>query len=70
MKSQSDVQITQTTYNRYVALKGTSGVTEQDIDQKAADLSAAQANLEAAKANVSAGEANVQRLQEIVAEQS
>jgi RND family efflux transporter MFP subunit len=65
VKAQSDVQITQVTYNRYVALKGTSGVTEQDIDQKAADLSAAQANLEAAKANVSAGEANVQRLIEM-----
>jgi RND family efflux transporter MFP subunit len=65
VKAQSDVQITQTTYNRYVALKGTSGVTEQDIDQKAADLSAAQANLEAAKANVTAGQANVQRLVEL-----
>jgi len=65
VKAQSDVQIAQVTYNRYVTLKGTSGVTEQDIDQKAADLSAANANLEAAKANVSAGEANVQRLQEL-----
>lgn len=65
VKSQSDLQLTQLTYNRFLALKGTSGITQQDLDQKAADLSAAQANLEAAKANVTAAEANVQRLVEL-----
>jgi len=65
VKSESDVQIAQLTYNRYQTLKGTSGVTQQDLDQKAADLSAANANLEAAKANVSAAQANVKRLVEL-----
>ena len=59
------LQMAQITNTRYQSLKGTSGVTQQDLDQKAADLSAADAGLEAAKANVAAADANVRRLTEI-----
>ena len=61
-KAQSDLQIAQVTYKRFKSLKGTSGVTQQDLDQKAADLNSANANVEVGKANVAAAEANVKRL--------
>jgi membrane fusion protein, multidrug efflux system len=65
LKAQSDLQIAQVTYNRYQALKGTSGVTQQDLDQKTADMNAAQAALASANANVQAAEADVKRLSDL-----
>jgi RND family efflux transporter MFP subunit len=65
LKAQSDLQIAEVTYNRYQALKGTSGVTQQDLDQKTADMNAAQAALASANANVQAAEANVKRLSDL-----
>jgi RND family efflux transporter MFP subunit len=64
-KAQSDLQIAQVTYARYMTLRGTAGVTQQDLDQKTADMNSAAATLQSAVANVKAGEANVKRLTEL-----
>jgi RND family efflux transporter MFP subunit len=64
-KAQSDLQIAQVTYTRYVSLRGTAGVTQQDLDQKTADMNSAAATLQSAQANVKAAEANVKRLTEL-----
>ena len=64
-KSQSDLQIARYAYARYTTLRGTAGVTQQDLDQKTADMNSAAATLQSAIANVKAGEANVKRLTEL-----
>jgi len=64
-KAQSDLQIAQVTYARYASLRGTAGITQQDLDQKTADMNSAAATLQSAKANVAAAEANVKRLSDL-----
>ncbi len=64
-KAQSDLQIAQVTYRRFASLRGTSGVTQQDLDQKTADMNAAAATVQSAQANVAAAEANVKRLSDL-----
>ncbi len=64
-RAESDLQIARVTNERYLALAGTSGVTQQDLDLKQADFNAAVANRESAKANVAAAEANVKRLSDL-----
>ena len=64
-KTQSDVQIAKVTNERFQALKGTSGVTQQDLDQRQADYNSSLANLQAAQANVVSAQANVKRLTDL-----
>jgi RND family efflux transporter MFP subunit len=64
-KAQSDLLIAQQTYARFETLKGSSGVTQQELDQYYANQSSAKAAVAAAKANVEAGQANVNRLSDL-----
>jgi RND family efflux transporter MFP subunit len=64
-KAESDLLIAQQTYARFESLKGSAGVTQQELDQYYANQTAAKASLDSAKANVEAGEANVKRLSDL-----
>src|SRR5205823_4123950 len=51
-KANTDRDFAKITLSRFQTLKGTSSISQQDLDEKQAALNAADANVEAAKANV------------------
>ena len=70
--AQANVNLAQTTYQRWKVLQAKGAIARQDFDERDADLQVKQATLEAAKAKlasardtVAANEANLRRLQEM-----
>jgi RND family efflux transporter MFP subunit len=64
-KAQTDLDFAQKTNDRYQSLKGTSGVTQLELDQFQANFNSALAVLNQARAQVGVAEANVQQLTEM-----
>ncbi len=64
-KAESDLELAEATWKRFETLKGTSGITQLELDQYKAAANSARAGVASAKANVASGEAEVQRLTEL-----
>ncbi|HWE98128.1 MAG TPA: efflux RND transporter periplasmic adaptor subunit [Tepidisphaeraceae bacterium] len=64
-KAKTDLGFAETTWKRFESLKGTSGVTQQELDQYQSNYNSAQSALRSAEANVAAAEADVKRLTEL-----
>jgi RND family efflux transporter MFP subunit len=64
-KAKTDLGFAEATWKRYESLKGTSGVTQQELDQFQSNFNSAQSALRSAEANVAAAEADVKRLTEL-----
>ncbi|MDB5356939.1 MAG: mdtA 3 [Phycisphaerales bacterium] len=66
-KAKTDLGFAEGTWKRYESLKGTNGVTQQELDQYQSNYNSAQSTLRSAEANVNAAEADVKRLTEMQA---
>lgn len=64
-KAKTDLELAQTTWNRFNSLRGTSGVTQLELDQYQSSYNAAVSTLRSAQANVAVGEAEVKRLSDL-----
>ncbi|HET6246957.1 MAG TPA: efflux RND transporter periplasmic adaptor subunit [Tepidisphaeraceae bacterium] len=64
-KSKTDLEYAQQTDKRYESLRGTSGVTQQELDQYANAYKSAMASYDQAQAQVGVAQANVQQLTEM-----
>ncbi|HZL36930.1 MAG TPA: efflux RND transporter periplasmic adaptor subunit [Tepidisphaeraceae bacterium] len=61
-KAQTDLGLAQTTWKRFESLRGTSGVTQQELDQYQSNYNAAVSTLGVATANIAVAQADVRRL--------
>ncbi|MDB5171322.1 MAG: mdtA 3 [Phycisphaerales bacterium] len=64
-KAKTDLGFAQATWKRYESLKGTNGVTQQELEQFQANYNSAQSALRSAEANVAVAEADVKRFTEL-----
>lgn len=64
-KTKSDLSIAKLTLDRYEDVANTSGVTQQQIDEKKAQYNQAQAGIDSAHATLKSAQAEVQRLESL-----
>ena len=65
-KAKTDMEYAAITDRRYESLRGSSGVTQQELDQYKAQYDSAIASYHQAEAQIGVAEANVQQLNELV----
>jgi RND family efflux transporter MFP subunit len=65
-KAITDRDLAKATYDRYIPLRTSGSIAQEDLDEKKSAFESAEADVESAKANVTAAEANVQRLRQLV----
>jgi RND family efflux transporter MFP subunit len=65
-KAKTDRDLADATYKRYIPLRATGSIAQEDLDEKKAAVESSEADLQSADANVVAAEANVARLRQLV----